>query len=189
MITRRLMRIWSRSTARRPMRGAEQGAALIEFTLVFPILVALLFGVVEFSQAFAVSRKLNYAAATVSDLVAQTQQVTDADLEDIAKVADALLAPYSPTKLGLVVTSVQVDKDNKTTVGWSWSHGTGASAHANNVAYSLPAGIIDPNTSIIVAETNYQFTPTIGLYLTGVIRLTGVAYFRPRAVSMVMKTD
>ena len=189
MITRRLMRMWSALVTRRPMRDAEQGAALIEFTLVFPILVALLFGVVEFSQAFAVSRKLSYAAATVSDLVAQMPKVTDADLEDIANVADTLLAPYTPAQLGLVITSVQADKDNKTTVGWSWSHGTGATAHAGNAAYGLPAGVIDPNTSIIVAETNYQFTPTIGLYLTGVIRLTGVAYFRPRAVSIVMKTD
>ncbi len=181
-------RLWRGLRLRHPRQGPEQGAALIEFTLVFPILIALLFGVVEFSQAFAVSRKLSYAAATVSDLVAQMPKVTEADLQDIANVADTLMAPYSDAKLGLVVTSVQADDKNNTTVGWSWSHGASATAHADNVGFNLPTGITDPNTSVIVAETNYQFTPTIGLFLTGVIRLTGSAYFRPRAVAVVMKT-
>jgi Flp pilus assembly protein TadG len=188
MIARTMQQL--RGTARRRrVTGAERGAALIEFTLVFPILIALLLGVVEFSQAFAVSRKLSYAAATVSDLVAQMPRVTDADLADIANVADTLLAPYSAAQLGLVITSVQADNDNNTTVGWSWSHGSGASAHADNTAFTLPAGLTDPNTSVIAAETTYQFTPTIGLYLTGVITLTGQAYFRPRAVQVVAKTD
>jgi Flp pilus assembly protein TadG len=169
--------------------GAEGGAALIEFTLIFPILISLLLGLVEFSQAFAVSRKLSDAAATVSDLVAQMPEVTEADLVDIANVADTLLAPYSAAELGLVITSVEADDSNNTTVGWRWSRGTGAGAHGANTALTVPGGLTDPGTSIILAETTYQFRPTIGLFLTGVITLNGKAYFRPRSVHVVAKTD
>lgn len=176
-------------TLRRRAGGAEGGAALIEFTLIFPILIALLLGVVEFSQAFAVSRKLSYAAATISDLVAQMRKVTEADLVDIANVADTLLAPYSAAELGLVITSVEADDSNNTTVGWSWSNGTGASAHGANTALTVPVGLTDPRTSIILAEATYQFRPTVGLFLTGVITLNGAAYFRPRSVQVVAKTD
>jgi Flp pilus assembly protein TadG len=173
----------------RDFAGATHGAALVEFTLAFPIMIALFVGVVEFSEAFAVSRKLTNAAATVSDLVAQRAKVTGSDLDDIAKVAEALLAPYSAAKLGLVVSSVEADQQGATKVGWSYSRGAGANARGKGSAYAPPAGLTEPGSSIIMAETTYQFTPTIALYLTGTITLSGQAYFRPRAARVVEKTD
>ena len=165
------------------------GAALIEFTLVFPIMVALFAGVVEFSEAFAVNRKLTNAAATVSDLVSQRTQVSAADLDDIVKVADTLLSPYSATNLGIVISSVEADQKGATTVGWSYAHGAAASARGKGSDFSPPTGLTEPGSSIIVAETSYQFTPTVGMYLTGVITLTGEAYFRPRVTRVVQKIN
>ena len=175
---------------RRRLARSEDGVALIEFALVFPLLISLFLGMVEFSEAFAVSRKLSNAAATVSDLVAQMPSVTTNDLNDIAQVAETLMAPYGANNLGLVITSVEANADNTaTTAGWSYVHGTGASARTGGSAVTLPTGLTEPNASVILAETTYQFRPTIGLYLTGVITLRGQAYFRPRSVEMVMKTD
>jgi Flp pilus assembly protein TadG len=172
--------------SRRRLARAEQGAALIEFTLVFPVLIALLLGVVEFSEAFAVSRKLSNAAATVADLVSQETKESDSDLDDIATVADALVAPFSSAKLGLVVSSVVADQNNNTSVSWSYAHGAGATRRTD---LKLPAGLTEAKSSVIVAETSYQFTPTIGFYLTGVITLNGKAYFHPRVTSLVAKDD
>jgi Flp pilus assembly protein TadG len=169
--------------------GAARGAALIEFTLAFPIMVMLFAGVVEFSEAFGVSRKLTNAAATVSDLVSQRRQVSAGDLDDIAKVADALLAPYGAANLGLVISSVEADQKGATKVGWSFARGTGASARNQGSAFTTPTGLTEPGSSIIVAETSYQFTPTIAMYLTGVITLTGQAYFRPRGSRVVQKIN
>jgi Flp pilus assembly protein TadG len=173
----------------RRFAGHADGAALIEFTLAFPIMVALFAGVVEFSEAFAVNRKLANAAATVSDLVSQRTQVTGADLDDIVKIADTLLSPYSATNLGLVISSVEADQKGATKVGWSYAHGTGASAHGQGADFSPPPGLTEPGSSIIVAEASYQFTPTVGMYLTGVITLTGQAYFRPRCTHAVEKIN
>jgi Flp pilus assembly protein TadG len=184
-----LGRILAWRRGRRRFAEAADGAALIEFTLAFPIMIALFVGVVEFSEAFAVSRKLTNAAATVSDLVAQRAKVTASDLADIAKVADTLLAPYSASKLGLAVSSVEADQKGVTKVGWSYSHGAGASPRGQGSAYSPPAGLTEPGSSIILAETTYQFTPTIALYLTGTITLSGQAYFRPRAARVVQKMN
>lgn len=191
MMTRRALLTMSgcRLSRRSRVAKSEDGIALIEFALVFPVLIALFLGVVEFSEAYAVSRKLSNAAATVSDLVSQMPSVTTNDLNDIAEVADTLLAPYSTAHLGLVISSALSDGQNQTSVAWSYSHGSGAPARTNGNAVTLPAGLTEANTSIILAETTYQFTPTIGLYLTGVITLRGQAYFRPRSVQMVMKTD
>lgn len=173
----------------RGFAGATEGASIIEFTLAFPIMIALFVGVVEFSEAFAVSRKLTNAAATVSDLVSQRAQVTTGDLDDIARVADALLAPHSAASLRLVITSVEADAKGATKVGWSYARGSGASARTKGGAYTSPTGLTEANSSIIMAETSYQFTPTIAMYLTGTITLTGQAYFRPRAARVVAKTN
>jgi Flp pilus assembly protein TadG len=186
MAGRMSLRFADLSRGRRALARAEQGAALIEFTLVFPVLIFLLLGVVEFSEAFAVSRKLSNAAATVADLVSQEAKVTDADLDDISKVADALVAPFGPDKLGLVVTSVVADNTNNTSVSWSYAHGRGATRRTD---IALPRGLTEAKSSVIVAETSYQFTPTIGFFLTGVITLNGKAFFHPRVTSLIAKDD
>jgi Flp pilus assembly protein TadG len=169
--------------------GATEGASLIEFTLVFPIMIMLFAGVVEFSEAFAVNRKLANAAATVSDLISQRPKVSTGDLADVATVADALLAPYSAANLGVVISSVEADQKGATKVGWSYARGVGVSARGQGSAFSTPAGLTEPGSSIIVAETSYRFTPTIGMYLTGTITLTGEAYFRPRVSRVVEKVN
>lgn len=166
---------------------AGSGVAMVEFSLTFPMLIALFLGVVEFSEAFSVSRKLTNATATVADLVSQRRDLTNGDLNDLTRVADTLLAPYSASHLGLVISSVEADQKGNTKVGWSFSHGNGATARDQGSAFAPPDGLTEPGSSIIVAEGTYQFTPTIGLYLTGVITISRQAYFRPRLVRVIPK--
>ncbi len=49
-------------TARVASSGRERGAALVEFALVIPILIALTFGIIEFSSAFHVRSTASDAA-------------------------------------------------------------------------------------------------------------------------------
>jgi Flp pilus assembly protein TadG len=171
------------------LRQCESGAMLIEFALVFPILVMMFLGLVEFGEAFAVNRKLTNAASTVSDLVAQVATITPSDLNDIARVAEEIVKPYAVTPMRTVVSSVEADKDGNVKVAWSYAHGSGAAAREAGTAFTLPSGLIEPNSSIIVAETFYQFSPSVGMFLTGPIQLSGEAFFRPRLSSAVVFDD
>lgn len=173
----------------RNFRRGERGLSLIEFALIFPLMVMMFLGAVEFGEAFTLDRKLSNAASTTSDLVAQLDSLTTADLNDIALVADEILRPYSSEPFGLVLTSVVADQNNNTTVDWSYARGPGATARATGTAVTLPAGLTEPNSSIIMAEASYGFSPSVGLFLTGVITLNGTAYFRPRLAQRVIKTD
>src|SRR5262249_20721618 len=138
-----------RCLARRRFVKAARGVALIEFALVLPILIILFLGVVEFSEAFTILRKLSTSASTVSDLVSHHPTVTTADLDDIKLVANEIMQPYSSTPLSLVIVSVVADQDNATTVAWSYP----SNAHATGAAYNLPqSGLTEPNSSIIVVE-------------------------------------
>ncbi|MEJ2125435.1 MAG: pilus assembly protein [Alphaproteobacteria bacterium] len=168
-------------------RAGERGLAMIEFALVLPVLVMLFLGLVEFGEAYSASRKVTFAASTVSDLVAQMRSVTDTDLTDIALVADELIKPYRTSNFGVVITSVVADSENNTTVGWSFARGSGATAKTDGALVTLPAGLTEPGSSIIMVETFYEFTPSVGLFLLDTRTLTGKAYYRPRRTKVISR--
>ena len=169
----------------RDIRGDERGVTLVEFALVLPVMIVIFIGLVEFSEAFTVARKLSGAAGTVSDLVAQESSVTNASLNDIEQVAGELMQPYSDTPLNVVIVSVVADENNATTVAWSYPAG----AYAVGTPYTLPqAGLTEAGSSLIVTEASYNFTPTVSRFL-GTFLLNERAFFRPRFSQAVTKLD
>ena len=59
----------------RGLLNDRSGLAAVEFAMVFPIMVVMYFGVVEFSSAIAVDRKATQVARTLSDLTSQSISV------------------------------------------------------------------------------------------------------------------
>jgi Flp pilus assembly protein TadG len=175
-----------RGAARR-FRRSEQGVTLIEFALIFPVMLLLFIGLVEFGEAFSVNRRISNAASTVSDLVSQERSVTNTQLQDIALVANEIVKPYRTAPFSMRIISV-VANDTNTGATVAWTYPTGSPAVGS--VYPLPGGqrLTEPNSSLIVAETSYAFTPSVG-YFIGDITLNGIAYFRPRLARIVAKTD
>jgi Flp pilus assembly protein TadG len=176
--------------AARCFRRSDQGVTAIEFALVFPVMLILLVALVEFGEAFSVGRKINNAASTASDLVSQESAVTDAELDKIRTIARELVKPYRTAPLILRITSVVADnqvQDNVRKATVEWSYGPGA--RAVNSVFPLPQGkLTEPNSSLIITETSYAFTPSLG-YFIGDITLNGIAYFRPRVTRTIPKTN
>jgi Flp pilus assembly protein TadG len=163
----------------------ESGAVLVEFAIVLPILIVLFLGLAEFTEAFSVNRKLAGTAGAVADLVAQEPSVDEAYLADVSSLSQELMKPHDTGPLQLVIVSVVADSNNNTTVDWSYPSG----AYAAGGAYVLPDNTLTtPNSSLIIAEASYDFTPTIGHFL-GTFEMTEAAYFRPRLAQKVTKTN
>src|SRR5262249_34578778 len=57
----------------------RSGIAATEFAVIVPLMLVLFFGVVEFSTAVAIDRKVTLTARTLSDLVSQGTSASDAD--------------------------------------------------------------------------------------------------------------
>lgn len=164
----------------------RRGVSTLEFAITLPVLVLIFLGMIEFGEVFTVDRRLTIVANSAADLVARTRTISDSDLSDIAGAVDEIVRPYPPAPLGLVVSSIVTDEDNNASVAWSWSDG--ATARTAGAAFTLPeAGLTEPNTSIIVAEVTYLFTPSVGLFLTGGTELEAAAYYRPRLAEAVEK--
>jgi len=172
-------------------RAGERGTIAIEAAIILPLLLLIFLGMVEFSQAWTVKRRVQSVASTTADLVAQSQTVTTAQLNDIASIGAQLMLPFSSAGIALTITSVAEDSQNKITVQWSCSWATlssSANCSASGAAYTgLPTGLLSAGQSLIIGRTSYPYTPAIGEFLTGGLTFSASSYFRPRLVTSVVK--
>jgi Flp pilus assembly protein TadG len=172
------------------MAHDRRGVSALEFALIAPVLILLYVGVAETGNALTIYRRTAQVAATAADLAAQVKTVTKSDIGDIESASSSILTPYSTNPLKIVLSSVVADKNNKTTVDWSCANK--GSAHAAGSGYLLPAGLTEADSSVIVAEVTYSFSPLLGLttiFSPGSFDMTRTFYSRPRKSLKVEKTD
>lgn len=168
----------------------RRGVSAIEFAMFMPMLILLYIGTAEMGNLLTVMRRAETVASTAADLTAQVRQVSNEDLADIVAASTSILAPYEPTPLTVVLSSVVADNDNNGEVAWSYSNK--GSGRAVGSSYVLPTGTTEPNSSVIVAEVTYAFTPLIDLenvFSPGSFNLQRTLYARPRRSLTVAKND
>ena len=93
------MRASSRNPGRFARLGGNAGNAVIEFALVFPLLLLIVFGISEFGRALRTVQALNSAAREGSRLAA----VTAPDVGAVTTRVNEVLAAAQVTSSGLTV--------------------------------------------------------------------------------------
>ena len=181
----------------RGLLNDRSGLAAVEFAMIFPIMVVLYFGVVEFSSAIAVDRKATQVARTLSDLTSQSMSVADTDIKSFGEAAKAIMTPYPPSPLVSSITEVYIDKvSGVARVQWSKGLTIGptgdvsiaaAAPHNAGDVVTLPLSLVAAKgTFVIWSEVSYKYTPAIGIMLASTgITFRDVAYTRPRLVLCV----
>jgi Flp pilus assembly protein TadG len=169
--------------ALRRLRRREDGVSAVEFALILPIMLILLFGCVEVGDALTIDRKVAHVASTLADLVTQSKSVTSDDVSTIFSAAGLIISPYSSSALKMKVSGVSVDKNGKATV--AWSKASNDKALKNGDPISVPTAIASPNTFVVAAEVHYLYQPTVGYVMTGSFDLRSTFYLRPRASDKV----
>ena len=105
---------------RRPALLADRaGVAALEFALVAPFMVALLFGTVELGNAFRIQAKVNTAAGQLAELVAGQQGVTapGGSLADMCTGAALNLLPYASSRFAADIASGTNDHPSNRVAG------------------------------------------------------------------------
>ncbi len=175
------------NTVRRGGLG-EGGAVMVEAALVLPILLVIFLALVEFTDAFSVRRRVEAVASSVADLVAQSASISSANLNDVIGIGEVMMRPYADEPLGVRVGSIGLNEEGEAIV--QWSHGSAKlAARVPGEAISVPAGLIDGTTTMILAETSYTFVPAVGTYLLSGVTFTVEAFYRPRLGIAVEKLD
>lgn len=174
---------------RRPLRRLlrdERGVSAVEFAMLLPLMITLYLGGVEVSQAIAVDRKVTLVARSLGDLVAQSTTVTNSDMNNILSAAASVVQPFPDATLKVVVSSVTIDAQGVAKI--TWSDTKNGTAKTPGATVTLPAALNVANTSLIWAESQYAYTPTIGYVITGTMTLKDQIYMRPRLSDSVTRT-
>ncbi|MBB4197431.1 hypothetical protein CCR94_12530 [Rhodoblastus sphagnicola] len=161
---------------------ARGGLAAIEFALILPIAIAMLFGEFVLGEALSINRKVSIASRTIADLVARKSSLTSANLSTILTASTQIAAPYS-NGMTVVVAEVTTDANLVTTVTWNQALNT--TGLTNGAVVALPAGMAQANTSLIYARVVYAYTPLDGKTMFGTIPISNTFYMPPRTSATV----
>jgi len=203
----------SRCKARRPdppFLRDEIGMAIVEFALVFPVLLMLLLALVEVSNAVTANRRLQVVANAMAQMITQssTGVVNYVDVQfaiDSTMVLFPLVLSDSAQKriswgndISVTVSSVVFSLQNPQctsnciyNANVAWSGGAqkrpcnfNLTATADTAAPSLttlPTDVYGPG-SLVVADVVYNYTPSVWPNALLTLKLSKSVYLQPRYI-------
>lgn len=176
----------------------KRGVAAVEFAFIAPLMLVLLFGMIDTSSGIAVDRKVTLTARTLSDLVSQGSQVTATDISNFFKMGSAIMTPYAvtPAIMTQKITQVSIDASKTVKVVWSYNGSVSGSSVTVTTGYSkdtvittIPANLLVPNTYLIWSEVKYTYTPITGYLIKADVPLSEETFTRPRQSDKVDYTS
>ena len=177
----------------------QDGAAAVEFAFVVPIMLALYFGTMEFSQGIEVNKKAGRASSLVADLVTQQAVVSKAELIAIADIAVATLQPYNRSLPTVEMVGIQITDETvpKARVAWSQRIRSGAGASFLTVGdiIAIPNELKIRNTFIVRGGLTIDYFPITTYTIQSTastgdkgIKMGEEYYLRPRTSPVVTCT-
>ncbi|MGD0190264.1 MAG: TadE/TadG family type IV pilus assembly protein [Rhizomicrobium sp.] len=168
--------------ATRRILSRSDGFAAVEFAMILPFMLLLYLGSFEISEAIAVKRQVALTASTVANIVTQYASVSQTnDMPDILDASSTVLTPYPAAKAVVTVSLVTVDANGNATV--TWSQCLNGTARQAGQAVTLPAGLNVPNSSVVMGETSYAYTPIMDFLHMGTLNLYSSVFMSPRSSS------
>ena len=164
--------------------AARSGVAAVEFALILPVMLLLLLGAFQVSQAIAAKRQVVLAASTVANIVTQYSSISASQtMPDILNAAVTVLTPYASSNAVVTVSCISISSAGVATVAWSQAlNGPGRPIGQVIV---VPAALDVPNTSLIYGETTYAYHPLIDYMKLGSSNLYYSIFMLPRSSSTV----
>ena len=158
---------------------ADRGIAAVEFALILPFMALLYLGGFEVMQEIAIKRQVALTASTVASIVTQYSSISASQtMPGILAAASSVLTPYSSSHAVVTVTCITINNSGTATVAWSQSlNGT---ARTTGSTVTLPSALDVANTTVILGETTYSYTPVIDFMHLGTSSLDSSVYMLPR---------
>ncbi len=175
-----------RGSIRRPWRklGSDRrGVSAVEFAMLAPVMIFFYFGLAEFCQGYMAQKRASHSAAMVADLIAQQEQITTGEIDDIFEVGELIMAPFTADGMSLRVSSARRIDDS--TVRIDWSRGSGMTARTTGSTITVPAGLIAIGESVVMSESLYDYDSPVDYMMPGITTFSHTFYLRPRTVERV----
>lgn len=171
----------------------RSGFGAIEFAIVTPMLVVAYIGAFEVTLGFTVKGKVERAASSVADLVAQQSEVNKTYLGNMSNVAESILAPYQNSGYTLKITGIKVNSANQGTVVWSRDQNGGVPYPANSPV-TVPGQFAATEafvvrTELVVPHELLLFADGLGSRTLKTINLSKTAFYRSRQADIIKCPD
>jgi hypothetical protein len=109
----------------------QEGVNIIEFAFMLPVLLILLFGMVDLSRYYQFHQKMDNAAYTLNNLIAQNYVITKSEIDTYAATIPYLLKPFDTKNLKIITTCVKRANTSQDPLGkkppysqWQVEYGT-----------------------------------------------------------------
>ncbi|MDA8870214.1 pilus assembly protein [Rhizobiaceae bacterium] len=192
-MTRRFAAISRALHARLPLdrfRQDDKGIAMVEFAMVLPFLVALWLGLAMLADMENTSTRVSRVTATIGDIVAQSSEVTDDDLDKTFRAAEAFMGTEKASKLQMYVVGLKIDEDGKVTVAWSRGKNlTDVPLPQEDAPYTVPANLTvgAENTFLVAAYGKFIHQPLYGSRFKTDYEYEYENFFAPRLTDEIEK--
>ena len=174
-------------------RRNQQGIAFVEFALTFPILLGMVYGMIEVTRYILITQKAEKLAHTIADLTAQSQDVTTADLNIIMEASAHVMEPHTTGSNSRVIISSLYRPPNPPSpaaastarVNWCFRGGGTLTSSSRigelNATPTMPGGFtFVERENVISAEVFYRFSPIITTRFFGTRTIYRAAFYKPR---------
>ncbi len=161
--------------------------AAVEFAMIMPFILTVYLGGIELGDGLAIGVKVTNTAHILADLTTQQTSINDATMTAILGASTATIAPYSSAYVVATVSEVSTDASGNATVTWSDSL-NGTRRPVGQVIH-LPTSLAgQANISLILGEVSYNYTPTLGYFITGAVTISDSYYLYPRLGSSIARS-
>jgi Flp pilus assembly protein TadG len=165
----------------------RSGSLLAEVAIALSVVTVLTLSGVEVARYAMLHQKMERVAASIADLVAQSETLNESDLANIFAAAGHVARPFDIGANGsVIVSSIGASNANPPVVYWQRS-GAGPLTAVSRFgtpgggATGLPNGFAFANgETVIAAEVFFRYTPWVLPNLVDASQLYHSAFFRPR---------
>ncbi len=170
----------------RRFRDDRKGVSAVEFAFIAPIMILFYFGLAELCQGFMAQKRTEHVASAIADLVAQSESVSTAELNDVFQVATQVMKPFPTATLRQRITSVTRNSSGQARV--DWSQASNWTPRNNGSTVSLPANLIANGESVVMSEVEYVYASPFDHVMPSSMTMRKTYYLRPRLSDQVAKS-
>lgn len=171
------------------LRRNEGGSFAVELAFAMPVLVVLFLVGVEFTRYLLINQKVERTAATIADLVSQSEGISEFEMNGLFMATEYVMAPFDLGSEGIVIVSSISAKDGAAArINWQRFYGggsTGSKFGNQGEVADLPDGlIVRDGETMIACEAYYTYEPTIVQEVLDPEIIYRWSVFRPRFATL-----
>ncbi len=156
--------------------------AFVEFSLIFPLLMMMLLGVVDLGNGIMVNQKSIAASQIIADLVSRNITVNAAVLDEAVRAGELALSPFSLVDFGVDIVSVQFAPDDSPQLVWRETRNMIADANI----LDRVVGLGTAGDGALAITVSYVYRPLFGrVILNDMITMEEVTFARGRRSAVV----